>query len=330
MLTFAFRGLVIGLAAAILSGCGGQNGATAVPQGVAGQSRAHRMSGESWMLPEASGEDLLYVGSFQYFSGNVVSVFSYPDGKLVGQLAVDASELCSDSQGNVFVTQGSVRGDDSKILEYAHGGTQPIETLSDPYNGAYGCSVDPATENLAVANTGHFESPGTVLVYPKASGTPTVYQFSYWTLYCAYNGNSDLFVTGNEQHRVGLRFPLAELARGSTQFTRVKLKKKIYHPMGIQWDGTYLAAGDGTLTINNARLRRYRIEGKRGILVSGIRPHVYGNSFFIQGSTVIIADGVDTVWLLSYPGGSRESTISLYSPLGVTVSVAPSRSRIRK
>ena len=39
-----------------------------------------------------------------------------------------------------------------KVSEYAHGGKKPIEDLSDPPYLPFGCSVDPPTGNLAVAN----------------------------------------------------------------------------------------------------------------------------------------------------------------------------------
>jgi uncharacterized protein DUF642 len=61
---FGFRGLAMGLAAAILGGCGAQNGAT-VPQGVTAQSRAHEASGSYGYCPaNPSGTGVLPDGDF--------------------------------------------------------------------------------------------------------------------------------------------------------------------------------------------------------------------------------------------------------------------------
>jgi hypothetical protein len=71
------------VAAAMLAGCGGSQppiGATgAMPQTSAVATHADR--GKSWMLPEATSQDLLYVTNYYY-----TSVYSYPTLKLVGVL----------------------------------------------------------------------------------------------------------------------------------------------------------------------------------------------------------------------------------------------------
>jgi len=60
--------------------------------------------------------------------------------------------LCVDAQGNVFVpTWQGESGTRGYVYEFAHGGSTPIATLSDP-GGAFGCSVDLTTGNLAVTN----------------------------------------------------------------------------------------------------------------------------------------------------------------------------------
>ena len=119
------------------------NHAAGHPLVVGNQTRSH-----GWMLPAAKSMDLLYVSN-----DDELLVFSYPKGKLVGEITVpsgDFAGLCSDSAGDVFVTSvGSHSA--SYILEYAHGGTEPITTLSDPA-WANGCAVDPTTGNVAVTN----------------------------------------------------------------------------------------------------------------------------------------------------------------------------------
>ncbi len=328
----------ISLAAALVAGCGGSQPPIAAPGAMTQTSTlaTHANRSGSWMLPEAKGEDLLYVATpGQDSSGHFVAVFTYPGGSPVGQLSVYASQLCSDRHGNIFVTQGSRSSDDSKIVEYAHGGQEPIATLSDPYNGARGCSVDPATGNLAVANGGDNDVGSTVLVYPGATGTPKVYKPYFLAFYCGYDSHSDLFVMGygkSRSHGYGEpKHRLAELAKDSRQFTEIKQKKTIKVAIGVQWDGTYVVLGDGTYDPSiDGLLFRYKIEGNRGVFVSTVRLHDTADSFFIKGSTVIVADGVNDVVLLTYPGAVFEKAIAVNSSYAVTVSVAPPASHTRK
>jgi hypothetical protein len=79
--------LCVCVAAAMLAGCGGSqppiDGPGAMPQTSAAGTHAER--GKSWMLPEASsGGSLLYVSN-----ENTISIFTLPDGNLVGALPGD-------------------------------------------------------------------------------------------------------------------------------------------------------------------------------------------------------------------------------------------------
>ena len=61
---------------------------------------------------------------------------------------------CVDKAGDVFVADFGGNTGTPAILEYAHGGTKPIATLSDPGYYPESCSIDPTTGNLAVTNDG--------------------------------------------------------------------------------------------------------------------------------------------------------------------------------
>jgi len=140
------------------------------------------------MLPEAKSGDLLYVAD----STGFVCAFTYPKGKQVGQLGVDASGgLCSDKEGNVFVTD--LPGEE--VVEYAHGGTEPIATLF-PDVEPNGCSVDPVTGNLATVNRdGSYKSESSVSIFEGASGNPTKYNDpELGGLTCSYDDQGNLFV----------------------------------------------------------------------------------------------------------------------------------------
>src|SRR5579875_3506069 len=145
--------------------------------------------------PDAKRGTLLYVSNA---NDGTVSVFSYPQGQLISTLSgfKEPYGLCSDERGDVWI----VDDETSTITEYAHGGTSPKATLSDSGQYPAGCSVDPATGNLAVTNyetTGRGE--GSVSIYKKAKGSPARVVDSAisrgW--FCSYDDKGDLFFDGD-------------------------------------------------------------------------------------------------------------------------------------
>jgi sugar lactone lactonase YvrE len=97
------------------------------------------------MLPEAKSEDLLYVantGSNSSRDCGSVTIYTYPQGKLVGKLKGfnRPNGLCVDKAGDVFVANFS----GETMVEYVHGDTKPIETLADD-GTPNGCAIDPTT-----------------------------------------------------------------------------------------------------------------------------------------------------------------------------------------
>jgi hypothetical protein len=127
--------------------------------------------GQSWMSPDAKKGDLIYVSDSATYD---VYVYSFPKGKLVGTLTDqnNPAGLCVDTKGDIFVTQ--LYG--HQIVEYKHGKTTPIETLSDPGYEPGACSVNQFTGDLAVANIVSDEfTQGNVVVYAKAKGSPIAY-----------------------------------------------------------------------------------------------------------------------------------------------------------
>jgi hypothetical protein len=70
------------------------------------------------MLPDAASQDLIYIVDQ---SSDAVDVYSYPDRAKVGRLRERTPYgVCSDSASDVWVTE-----DANRLLEYAHGGTNP-------------------------------------------------------------------------------------------------------------------------------------------------------------------------------------------------------------
>ena len=158
--------LSIGAAAALLAGCGSSQPPIGVP-GATPQIPAiatHVDHGSSRMAPQAKGEDLLYVTR-----ESVVAVYSYPRGTLEGLLTRFSYSLgdCVDKNGKIYITDYT----ENTIAEYAHGGTQPIKTLSVPGSGPVACAVDPASGDLAVTSAGNSSGGANLAVYSKAKGT---------------------------------------------------------------------------------------------------------------------------------------------------------------
>jgi hypothetical protein len=316
----------------LLAGCG----ATPTPMGVPGvtlqgtQPRFEPPGGPagaaSWMLPDAKAQDLLYVGNVF-----TVSVYSYPLGKLEGRLTgfLASSGECVDAKGDVFIT--SEVGE--TIVEYAHGGTKPIETLLAAAEHPLGCAIDPTTGNLAVTTFGN-NSAGNLAIYPHAMGGPSTYTDPHILQYylCGYDKNGNLFVDGISPPRDGSHFVLAELPKGSSTFTDITLDKHISLPGGVQWDGKYLALADQ----NTSVIYQFRLSGSRGTEVHSTplgSPASDVFQFYISGKTVIAPNdyslGSKTtkgdVLYYQYPAGGapiRTITHGVHEPRGVVLSKA--------
>jgi hypothetical protein len=226
--------LSIVFAAALLSGCGGLRQYDVAPPGAAStvaQTPAvdgHVSVSKSWMSPEATSEDLLYVSSE---SGGVL-VLTYPGGKVVGSLGVGhAWGECVDKTQHVFVTLNDSTTDN--VLEYAHGGTQPIAILSDTGYYPTGCAIDPTTGNLAVTSLGN-----SVAIFQGAQGNPTYFENSNVasTFGAGYDSVGDLFTDGTGTSR-GVRFTLSELTNGSSTFINFKVPINVatHDPGGVVW-----------------------------------------------------------------------------------------------
>lgn len=306
--------------AAVLTGCGGmRQGENGLP--IAATGTPARGAG-SWMDPGATSRHLLYVSDT---GTSEVYVYSYPSDKLVGTLKDfrDPGGECVDKNGNVFITN---TGDDD-ILEFAHGGTSPIATLSDPGYFPFGCSIDPTSGNLAVAN--NFASSGSgqgnVVVYTHAKGKPkgdyTDPKMNEMLL-CGYDDKGNLFVDGFTQGS-GSEFAFAELRHGSTTLTNITLNQSIGSPGGVQWDGKHVAVGDQSTNV----VYQFSISGKKGTK-AGSTPLTGASEvvqFWIAGSKLIGPDaGAGDAGIWKYPaGGSALKTITgLYVPLGATLSKA--------
>ena len=317
--------LPICVAAATLSGCGGSQppiGAPGVmPRASTFATQAEhtqnlfRLGSEREPNP-AARQALLY---FSSPAEEKVYVTSYPQGKLVATLAGFASPagLCSDDQGNVFVTDA----ENQNIVEYAHEGTSPIATLSDSGYEPVDCTFDARTGDLAVANNqSSSDAPGNIAIYADEQGPATFYSDQRFSNYlsCGYDNKENLFLVAGTDGD----FTFAELAKGSHHFQRLNVSFSGLG--GVQWDGKYIAIGS---TPGGEDASIYRVSvSKKLVTVKGIvrldrgQHKVDVRYFWIGGRTLVGAFGND-IGFWKYPTGGEVNKLLRYpSTWGVTVS----------
>lgn len=308
------------------------------------------MQGKSWMKSGTSNQDLLYTSITEGLAG-VVAVYSIPQGELVGQLTgfYAPTGACVDRAGDVFIvaySDSSLRN--NVIYEYAHGGTSPINTLSNPGDGV-GCASDPTTGNLAVANItdssnkrGHW---GDVAVYSAASGAPTIYRSDAFIhfYFCGYDNTGNLYLSASNYSED----ELAWIPRKRSSIESLRLNKPIYNGYGInpsvQWDGTHMTVSSPTDQSSRSGLfdvYRLFIAKGRAKVVGTTKLRVRGNKHrgetWISGSNIWgieILGGYGSASVWTYPkAGKPEYTIRIATHDhgdnafgGVTVSPASSR-----
>jgi hypothetical protein len=260
---------------------------------------------------------LLYVAA----AGGAVYAFTYPQGKLAGQLTLDygAEGMCSDKRGNVYIASP----DDYTVSIFPHAGLFPIGYLNEEDQEVLpdGCASDFKTGDLAVTN---FE--GGVEIYKGGSGMPEGYSLSglYEAFFCTYDDKGDLFVSGENDGRT---FALAELPAGSQSSKQISINATISAGTAVAWNGKDLvlqsADASGTATI-----LALRVSGSSGRVVKTTTLTAAANSsptqFVLDGGTIVEPDdGNADVGFWKYPaGGAPTKTLqSVGSELiGVTIS----------
>jgi hypothetical protein len=325
--------------AALLAGCGGSQipqSYVGTPMGVATQlpsqmANVNEDSSRSWIAPAAKADALVYVSPSE--GPPKVEVYSWKDHTLVGTLTgfVSPKHLCADKAGNVFIPDG----DSSQIFEYAHGGTSPIQTLTDVDHTPIACSSDDVTGNLAVVD---YDVKGFgIAIYHNASGKPMhEYPDNFRVIaFTGYDAAGNLFVDGKNHSD---HFVFAELPNGEKSFTHIEIEPANFTPLepgSIQWDGKYIVVGDEAYGSAN----RFTVTGSTGTYEG--RTYLLGGDgpirqFWIpkfpanvQAKHIVAAQyhvrdiEYGDVGFWSYPkGGTAKDLIVSDHPLGVTVSIA--------
>jgi hypothetical protein len=322
--------LAVIAALALLAGCGGQ----VAPTGGVPQSTATH--GKSWMLPEAKGiKELLYVSDGLYD----VYVYDYKTGAEVGMLSGfnRSAGQCVDAKGDVWIAN------DSSVVEYAHGGAAPLKTFST--EDSVGCSVDPTSGNLAVAEgTAH-----TILIFKHASGNPTVYKASqrcaFELLPPGYDDKGNLYMEAWRGHSNNV----CELPHGAAKIKGpISTGSLVLGNYGtVMWDGKYitLAEDDDYYIANAAVIHQMKEDASGGLTEVGEtvlsqncnvdvpQPFIVGTKNtpdnHTQGTAVVGTNThcgeYETVFYWAYPSGGNPT--KAFAPgaagWGDSVSIAP-------
>lgn len=321
------------IVAALLAGCGGSQPPVGIPQAPSA------VRARSWIAADARKKDLLYivypsVGS--QFPG-VIELYSYPQGILEGQITSlsNPNGDCTDKQGNVYITNYLPKTKRSTIVEFAHGGTQPIRKLSVPAgSNPFSCAVDPMTGNLAATNYGNTAGDGaSVMIYRKAKGRPKSYtdpRFLNYA-YCTYDNAGNLFIDG--KYPGGYELPIfGEIPRGAASMETINLNYEIGWLSNLQWDGKYLAVGQGV----KPYIFQFEINGTSGTRVGStpLSDATWLEQFVLAGKHVVAVniffhDRYEYEWdvlVYNYPQGGYSTEEIAYAIGGGDISsVALSR-----
>jgi len=255
-------------------------------------------------------------------------MLSYPGYESVGTLNPQGflGFPCAGApNGNVFLDDGS------DVRQYAYGGTNPISIIALSSNdSSTGCSVDPATGNLALA--GVHKTEATIFIYPGGSGRSKSYtdrklsQFYY----CGYDNAGNLFADGLNKHNA---LVFVELPKGASTFTEIPLSGVVKSPGNVQFDGTYITIRSGVTVF------RLKIEGSSAKIAGRTNLNqlwASAPSTWIQGSAIVGSQGGGNhpgqgLGFWNYPAGGKPfmviTTISGSKKdviVGTTISVAPS------
>lgn len=250
--------LSVGTAAAVLIGCGGSQLPVGAP-GAMQQSQSsaiatHAQGGVSSVLsargtastssyaPDRHGH--FVEALFYAFGDGELAIFNVSHQakpklrELVSTPYAHLHSACSDPAGHVFVAQSGTSGS-GDVIEFAHGGTRAIATLSDT-GMAMACAYDRSTGNLAVANSYDAEAPGgpgpDIAVYAGETGTPTLYADPLGSfLSCSYDLSGNLFIGGRQRHG---DFVLMELPRASSTVKAIRIDGSVggeHRREDVQW-----------------------------------------------------------------------------------------------
>ena len=207
-----------------------------------------RHRAKSWVNPMAKHTQyLLYVadtgGSGNYDIYNYKSQAGHQFGALhPGSFGFTMpTGSCEDTAGNVYIVDAGT----GLLWQFPHGSTSGTSVAITSAMMPLGCSVDPSTGNIAVSNFGN----STMNIFQGGfSGTQvlsTALEPYMWSP--GYDPSGNLFVESEQGAFTSIE--LEELPAGSNNWRVISLPNQacgnpFCFPDSVQWDGTYLEAGD--------------------------------------------------------------------------------------
>lgn len=257
---------------------------------------------------------LLYISSKTKAS---VYLYDYPKGRLISTLIgfYGPAGLCSDANGNVWVTDTDPYTGTGYLDEYAPGGKHPIATLADPSNSPRACSVDPSTGNLAVA-----DSQDNIAIYPAAQAPATYYS----TAGIVKNPNTITYDAGGNAYFAGTSRQAGWLPAGASEVMNFRLKPDPRKFGPIRWDGQYL-----TLLVSAGsqdEVWRYELLGGSAKRVGSVELDCCMGDYAIYESILAATvPAFNSASVSNYPAGGEAflGISSVEDPTGIAISTSP-------
>ena len=286
---------------------------------------------DSWMLPEAKDEDLIYASDM---IRSKVFVLSLATGALVGEFGFSKIPwgICTDDAGHIFVTRSTNDRKHGEVSEYTHGGTTPIAQLNVE-GGANACAIDPANGDLAVSAAQGSSNVKVSIYAPPFTGRPlrsAIVSTMGGSVYLTYDNKSNLYFS-TISYSDGSR--LFKLSRsGGMPFNIAISPPRDAAGSAAGWVGHDLifAAGGGDNTVE-----RIRINGKSGRVANvttleGAGLDFGDNQFATNGSVIVAGFAENNIGVWAYPDGKQLATFSGFGGRfveGIAISRASGSSR---
>lgn len=248
------------------------------------------------MPMHSSGGRLIYVADT---ASNTLTFYSYKTGKEQGSITSGLASpqgVCSDSQGNIFLANT----DDFQVLEFAHGGTTPIQKIATTGQYPGGCAVFKGTLAVVGICSSSDCGQGALLLYANETGSPTMVTCPnlYHYYFATYDGSGNLFAVGDN---VSGDFGFCEVPQGTSQGIAITLDSPPSFPAPLQWDGKYIV----TMAAGGDVLGRYSISGSSGTLEGTVTLSGAQEIFTLASRKVVLAATSTGYGLWKYPSGGN-------------------------